>query len=52
MERRQLTEEQLTHLPEVHRLIAERFIREGRWELVESAPGRYKRQNFNNYKEV
>lgn len=36
MERQKIPRDILDHLPEVHRMVAEQYIRDGRWELIDS----------------
>ncbi|MGB7787487.1 MAG: hypothetical protein WBL42_01850 [Methanoregula sp.] len=36
--RRKVSEDQLAHLSEIHRMVAELYIADHRWELVETTP--------------
>jgi hypothetical protein len=43
--RRKVTREQLEHLSDIYRMIAEQYLLDGRWDLIETTPpsadGRY-----------
>jgi len=51
MERRIIPRDILDHLPEVHRVVAEQYIRDGRWELVDTLQNHRTGQKCLNRKE-